>query len=640
VYRKSRTALVLALATTALCAIPPAPAENTHEDIAQTLQTIVVTARKRSENIQNVPSSVTAISENLIRRIQANNLGDIAAYVPSLNVISGGVDANRLVIRGLTTGPNDLSPTVGVYLDNAPFGASTGFALGAFFSPDVDPSDLENVEVLRGPQGTLYGASSLGGLVKYVTKPPDLRHVDGHLILDGTDEDQTGTLTEATRAGANIPIIRGAVALRLSGFFQNVDGNLTNIRTGQTGLNGFAKHGGRADLLIQPNGQWKIDLIAMFDNSDVPHVGIITGNAVTLQPTYGPYSGLDYVDSFAKSSYAVYVANIHYELGNGITATSTTSWSRFSVNELGDDTTDFQPAFGPVLGPLLAFAGPVRPTTRRFTEELRLESPSNRRLEWMGGLYYDHEDSDYLSGINTTYLYGTVPPVLAPTLAALANYETVNDANRYLEKAVYGNATYHFLRNFDVSGGLRYSEIDQRLTSQGSGLLEVIGVIPALATPTSTDHVVTASLSSSWHFRPDKMLYARVSQGFRPGGPNLTGKSFKSDTTWNYELGLKARSLGGRLTTDLSAFYIDWKDIQLNFFNGTTTIIGNAGNARSKGIEFETSYIPVRGLTIAANAAYTDAYISSLIAGAQGGAAVGDRLPFDSTWTAALRADY
>lgn len=638
--RRNRTELGLALTAAALCAMGHAAADE--PDTSATLQTIIVTASKRSEDIQNVPSSVTAVSENLINLVQASDLSDVAAYVPGLTVQPQGVDANRLIIRGLTTGPNDISPTVGVYLDDAPFGASTGFALGALFSPDVDPYDLDHIEVLRGPQGTLYGANTLGGVVKYVTKAPDLENVDGHVILDGSDDEgDTGALNEAARAGVNVPLISGKVALRVSGFFENTDGDLTNVRTGQTGLNGTTKHGGRADLLIEPNDQWKIDLIALLDSSDTPHTGVVTGNAVTLQPTYGRYSGFDYSDGFAKSYYAMYVANIRYAFTNGITVTSTTSRSRFSVNEYSDYTTIYQPAFGAVLGPLFEFAGPVQPTTRRLTEELRVASPSGTRFEWLGGLYFDHEDSDYLTGFDSTYLYGATPPaILAPTVAALANYETVNDANRYIEKAAYGTATYHFLPQFDMSAGLRYSQIDQGLTSAGSGYLALLGLIPTTATSTSTDHVLTESFDSRWHFEPNQMLYARISRGYRPGGPNLTGKSFNPDTTWNYEAGLKSTALDRRLTTDLSVFYIDWKDIQLNFFNGSVTVIGNAGNATSKGVEFEGSYLLIPGLTLAANATYTDAYISSLIPGAEGGAVVGDTLPFDSTWTGALRADY
>jgi outer membrane receptor protein involved in Fe transport len=602
---------------------------------------VVVTANKRAQDIQSVPVSVTAVGANLIQRVQAQSLSDVSAYVPGLDVQSSGVDANRLVIRGLSTGPNDLSPSVGVYVDDAPFGSNSGFALGALFSPDVDPFDLDHIEVLRGPQGTLYGASTLGGLVKFVTTAPNANDYTGHIRVDYGREDASDAASYAARAGLNIPIVQDKVALRVSGFYSHADGDITDVRTGQTDLNATAKEGGRVDLMIKPADNLTVDLVAFFDRSDTPHLGVVTGNAVTLQPTYGQYAGYDYVDGFARSHYEVYEGNILYQFPDGITATSTTSYSNFAVKELADDTTVFQPALGPFLGPLLEFSGPVAPTTNKITEEFRLASPENHHFEWLAGLFYDHEDSDYLSGINSTYLFGATPPAfLAPTVEALANYETVNNIEHYVEYAGFADGTYYVTSNLDLSAGVRFSHNDQHLTNTGSGFLAEIGEIPTNLTATSSDNVWTESFDARWRYAAGSMLYARVARGYRPGGPNVTGTSFRPDTTWNYEVGDKTTALDGRLTADLSLFYIDWQDIQLNFFNGTVTVIGNAGNARSEGAEFEGTYTPITGLTFALNGAYTDAYISSLIPGAEGGAVVGNQLPFNSKWTGALRADY
>ena len=640
----------LALGATALVSIgalarPAAAAETKNAATEPTaVSEIVVTAEKRSENIQTVPSSVTAVGENLIARVQAQGLSDIAAYVPGLDVQSSGVDANRLVIRGLSTGPNDLSPSVGVYVDDAPFGSNSGFALGALFSPDVDPFDLDHIEVLRGPQGTLYGASTLGGLIKFVTKQPDPNSFSGHIRVDYGTEDETGANGYAFRGGLNIPIMQEKVALRVSGFYSHADGDIANVRTGQSGLNSTTKDGGRVDLMLKPTDALTVDLVAFFDRSDTPHLGVVDGNAVTLQPNHGPYAGYDFVDGFARSHYEVYEGNIRYQFADGITATSSTSYSIFSVNELADDTSVFQPAFAGFLGPFAAdfeFAGPVAPSTKKFTEELRLELPANHHFEWLAGFFYDHENSDYLSGVDTTYLFGAPPPsFLAPTVAALANYETVDNLEQYREYAGFADATYYLTSTLDLSAGVRFSHNDQHLANTGSGFLAEIGAIPTSLVTTSSDNVWTEFFDARWHFASNSIVYARVARGYRPGGPNVTGTGFKPDTTWNYEIGAKTTALQGRLTADLALFYIDWQDIQLNFFNGTVTVIGNAGNARSEGVEFEGSWTPVTGLTLSANGAYTDAYISSLVPGAEGGAVVGDQLPFNSKWTGALRADY
>jgi outer membrane receptor protein involved in Fe transport len=605
------------------------------------VQEVIVTATKRPEKLQSVPGSVSAVGSDLISRVQANNLTDVAAYVPGLNVQSAGVDANRLVIRGLSTGPNDLSPSVGVYVDDAPFGSNSGLALGALFSPDVDPNDLDHIEVLRGPQGTLYGANTLGGLVKYVTKAPDAENYSGHIRVDWGDESDTGAESYGFRAGANIPIIKDKVALRVSGFYVHNDGDLTDVRTGRKGLNTTTKEGGMIDLMLRPTDALKVDVIAMTDFSNTPHVGVVDGNAQTLQPIYGQYAGFNYVDGFAKSNYQVYQGNIVYTLPDGISITSSTSYSIFKVNELADDTTVFATAFGPFLGPLFEFSGAVTPTTRKVTEEFRIASPSNNKFEWLAGFFYDHENSDYFSNVTSTYLYGATPPAfLVPTVDALANYETVNLIERYVEVAGFANATYYILPNLDVGAGVRFSHNDQHIENQGSGLLAEEGAIPALAFATSSDSVWTESFDARWRFVPGSMLYGRIARGYRPGGPNIGGNSFQPDTTWNFEAGVKSTALDGKLTADLTLFLIDWNNIQLNFFNGTNTIIGNAGNARSEGVEFEGSYAPIRGLVLSANVAYTDAYITSLIPGATGGAAVGNELPFSSRWAGAVRGDY
>lgn len=216
------------------------------------LEEIIVTANKRGEALEKVGSSVTAIGEELVMRVHAEDLGDIAAYVPGVTVSAPIGSSNRIIIRGVSTGTNDLSPAVGVYIDDAPFGSSSGFALGALFSPDVDPFDLERVEVLRGPQGTLYGASTLSGLIKYVTKKPNLRDWESYARVEYGRVTGEDTDSYSTRAGTNIPLWEDKMAVRLSGFYSHSDGALTDVRTGRTGLGEKSSQGGRIKLRIKP----------------------------------------------------------------------------------------------------------------------------------------------------------------------------------------------------------------------------------------------------------------------------------------------------------------------------------------------------------------------------------------------------
>ncbi|WP_165191489.1 TonB-dependent receptor [Caulobacter soli] len=631
------------LSTSAGIALLAAPAFAQDAGAASStyLEEIIVTANKRAEKIQTVPASITAVNDQLLERLQANSIGDFAAYVPGLTVQNNGGDGNRVTIRGLSTGPNDISPSVGVYVDDAPFGAASGFALGALFSPDIDPFDLNQVEVLRGPQGTLYGASTLAGLVKYTTKDPSTTDFSGHVRLDYGQVADTGASNYTVRAGANVPLVTDKAALRVSGYYTKNNGDFTNIRTGESGLNDNARKGGRIALLLQPTDNLRIKLAGIYAQSDSPETGTVNGNAKTLQPTYGKDAGYVYSDSYSRSLYSVLQANVQYTLPNNITASSTTSYSRFKVVAQSDGTTVFQPALGPVLGPLLQFSAPINPQTRKFTQELRLASPNGEKFEWLGGLFFDREESTYHSAIRSTYMYGaTPPPALAPTVALLANYQTADLESRYIEYAAFANGTYYVTPTFDIGAGVRYSRNDQHLTRHASGYLVLLGVTTPFATAESSDNVWTQSFNARWRFQPNSMLYARAARGYRPGGPNAVGTSFSPDTTWNYEVGIKSDALDGRLRATLAAYYIDWTNIQLNFFDGTRTITGNAGDARSQGLEGELTYAPVHGLTISANAAYSDAEMTALKPGAQGGAAVGDTLPYSSKWTSGLRADY
>jgi outer membrane receptor protein involved in Fe transport len=210
----------------------------------------------------------------------------------------------------------------------------------------------------------------------------------------------------------------------------------------------------------------------------------------------------------------------------------------------------------------------------------------------------------------------------------------------YKEYAGFANGTYNITPDLSVGAGVRYSHNNQHSLSTASGFLTLIGVVPTLAKGASSDNVWTESFDAKWQYAAHSMVYVRAANGYRPGGPVPGGAPFGPDRTWNYEAGLKTSALDGKLTADLAVFYIDWSKIQLNFFNGSHITTGNAGDARSKGVEFEGVYSPIQGLTISANAAYTDAVITKLLPGATGGAAVGDPLPFNSKWTGALRVDY
>jgi iron complex outermembrane receptor protein len=209
------------------------------------VEEVVVTAQKRTELLREVPAAVTAVTSSSLQNIGAARLDDYVAKIPGLTVsnVSSANGTNQVALRGLTTGVGG-NPTVGIYIDDSPFGASGGF--GAFNVPDIDPQDLQRVEVLRGPQGTLYGAGSLGGLLKYVTAAPDPSHFFGRMEVDGSTVDG-GSQGYALRAAANMPL-NEKVALRVSAYDRDDPGFIDNVKTGEQNVNDYRYYG---DLFVQ-----------------------------------------------------------------------------------------------------------------------------------------------------------------------------------------------------------------------------------------------------------------------------------------------------------------------------------------------------------------------------------------------------
>ncbi|TAM32732.1 MAG: TonB-dependent receptor, partial [Rhodanobacter sp.] len=204
----------------------------------------MVTANKRSELLQNVPMAVSAVSGDDLRREGANSFADYATQIPGLNLISTAAGQTQLVLRGITSGSGQANASVSTYIDDAPYGSSTVYAIGGLLTPDIDPADIERIEVLRGPQGTLYGANSLGGLVKFVTTPPDATRAYGRVTV-GYDSVSGGGSGLTERAMFNVPLIEDKLALRVNAYHRDDPGYIDNVATGKSEVNEDTVSGGR-----------------------------------------------------------------------------------------------------------------------------------------------------------------------------------------------------------------------------------------------------------------------------------------------------------------------------------------------------------------------------------------------------------
>lgn len=626
---------LLAGAASAHAAAPPAAGAG---QSAQELAEVVVTAQKRSERLLSVPAPVTALGADDLVRQQAVQFSDYAAQVPGLNLISDRAGETQIVLRGITTG-SPVSSTVATYIDDAPYGSSTSSALGGELTPDLDPSDVQRIEVLRGPQGTLYGASALGGLVKFVTTPPNLTDYAGRLELDGSSVDHGGEGWGA-RGLLNIPIVNDTLGLRVSAYDRQDPGYIDNPQLGRSDVNATQVDGARASLLWTPTSTLQVRLTAVLQ--DLKSSGSsdedVNVNGSSITPVAGDLQQIRYTGEPLDVRYRLYSGTITEDLGWG-TLTSITSYSTLHETAIVDETQ----TFGPIVTQLTSIPDFGTSTgsaleQNKVTEEVRLASAGDRKLEWQGGVFFTHENSDR---DEPTYNFDTVtgvPPLPNNSLF----FATL--ISRYTEYAVYGDATYHFTPQFDLLAGLRYSHNNQYFSLYETGLF--VGGTSYQA-GTSSDSSVTYLVTPRYKFNENNMIYARIASGYRPGGPNAPTPSdiaagvplaYKPDTLTNYELGYKASLFEHRLTLDLSAFYIDWQNIQIETdFNGITSN-GNGGSARSDGFEANAVLTPIHGLTLTGNLAYTDAQLTEDAPGVNG--KNGDELPNVPKWAASLNADY
>lgn len=617
-----KTALLLATMISA----PPAWAQDT-PDVTVTDE-IVVTAQKTEQRAQDVPLVVTAVGGEALERSGATRVQDIAANVPSLQVDSlyGVPGSHSLTIRGITTG-TQASTTVATYVDDVPIGSSSSFASANLVAFDLFPYDLNHVEVLEGPQGTLYGASSMGGLIKYVTNTPSLTQNRYRLGGDLIGVDHGSDLGWTARGAANLVVVPDDLAISVSGVHQFYPGYVDNVATRKKDANKGTQDGARVAIHWKPSPRFSIKAAGIYNRSDFDDLAILTVNAAGT-PLFGRYAA-------SKNRPQGYVGNT--KIGS-ITAeydldvarlTSVTSYSDLRTYFMSDSSGTFRPIFGVDA----AFTNDIR--VKKFTQEVRFASPADQPFSWQIGSFYTSERTRFQQvGLAFLPNTNTLSPKFSPLLDGTI-------PSRYREWAVFANGTLKITDAWDIGGGLRYSRNNQSVTQTALGLL--VGAPLNLPERHSSDDAVTFSATTSYHVMPDVLTYARIASGYRPGGPNFIvpgiAGTYEPDKLTNYEVGLKSDLFGRRLMLNLSAFYIDWRNIQLQGATATNlAYIANGGRAESKGFQASANVKVATGLTVGGSVAYTDTKLKDNAPQVTG--FDGDRLPLTPRWAGSLQADY
>ncbi len=618
------------------------------------LEVVVVTAdRMRAVSVQDIPIAVTALSPDSLIDKGKNGLQDIASVAPSISVQQNQRGVNRVDMRGVTTGTISITnvqdrPLVAIYLDDVPLALQSG-------NPDLRVFDLERIEVIRGPQGTLYGAGSMSGTIRYITVKPDTRASAGSVEASVSNVTH-GDTGYSARGIFNLPITE-TVAARFGAYQGRDPGYLNNIRLGDNNANFSDTTQARGAVRFKPNDAFTLDTSLTFaklhsHGQDVGYFGRSRYEYTSLGK-----------DSF-EDNFKIYNVTGAYDGGFATLSASTSYLDR--TTHLGQDTSDSLLFLGlePVPSPLK-----LRNRLKDFSEEIRLVSAQSDLFNWTVGLFYQHTKRDYLQGITAEDF-----DINWGALIGDPDYNSVIDSSAFNPNeyfSTYTNIREHqfaqfgeaklTLGKFDLTAGVRHFNHKQNFNYLSAG---AVGDDPAApGTPLTIQGGQSSDgfnprFVADFNATSDIMFYAEAAKGFRYGGVNqplpLQGSCadelaelgltqgpaiFGPDQLWSYTLGEKGQFFDRRLIFNLAAFHIDWNDVQTNknlacgFY-----FTENEGKVRSRGVELETRLRVTDALTISGNASYTSAKANGPIPNAS--AVDGDRVPFFPRYIAYANADY
>lgn len=634
-------------------AAPALAQDATEDDSARSDTQIIVTATRREENIQDVPLSISAFGQEELTKKGIVGFEGIGRETPGVILNRPTQNFNNFTARGIATnGYNaNLSSTVSVYIDELPVSTIGNTTV-------VDPNlfDVERVEFLRGPQGTLFGSGSLSGAMRIITRSPELGQFDVAGLVDfGLTNDDS--FRQRYNAMVNVPI-GDKIALRAVGFYRNEDGYLDNVGTGITNSNSLIDYGGRVSLLFQPTDRLSIKLLGSYENSD-PKDSSLTS------PSLGEEKRIsDEPDRFTGEQ-IIANATIEYEF-DFAKFTSSSTYSDFKQRFYVDLAGTFAPGSFP--GAPIAFGLDADAFDDVFVQETRLASTLGGPLEFVvGGFYLNRRrDVDFRYRSNFAFLQ-------ARGLTGLPGKYFIEQYTHSIteEIAGFGELTYRFSDKFWLTGGLRYGDITAQGFTEAGGFLATGPSIFGAATNYYTAALIGIPLNFTTFtpyaavtgvkargsklaykiaasFKPAENIttYATVATGFRapivnaaagrasvaPGGASdiIIPAGASSDDLKSYEIGAKASWLDGKVTANVAAYFIDWSNIQVqaNRVTDSVQFATNIGAAESLGFEFELGVIPAQGWYLGVNGAYNDAKITKLTASeaAISGAVLGHRL--------------
>jgi outer membrane receptor protein involved in Fe transport len=605
------TAILTSFAGTAAAQDSGASSKNT-----AVLEEIIVTATRREASLQDISLSVSAITGSELERMGADNLQDYYRVVPNLAVVDRGPGGRQYSIRGVSAGiVQQGAATVGVYIDEMPVTANG-------FQPDLSVYDLDRIEILRGPQGTLFGEGSLGGTVRMITPTPDTESFGADVSVDYSSTDEGGN-NSAVNGMVNFALSENT-ALRLTGYYRDIDGYITRVAnpagiqldvgalvgapgafppildTGpipeRNDINSEETTGGRASFLWNATDNLTLKVNYLKQESEF-------GGRNTEIQSLGDLETNFFLAEKVDDDLDLANLTITYDFGWATLLSSTSAYER-DRTQLSDNAD-----LGEQVFPGLNLAG-VGTLTQEFqdqvSQELRLTSQGDGRINWTAGFFYidkedgfeqiivDEEDF-FITFVNVFFedvLGGTVIP--SPPLPITSGRQLLDLSGRFDETqyAVYGEVDFQFSEAWSGTVGLRYYDYDKTDTIVNNDL-NLLGFGLQDGVYEADDSGTNVKLGVNYKPNDDLLFYVTASEGFRIGGTNTApgippeNITYGPDSLWNYELGAKTTFADGRVRLNSAIYYVDWSDIQLALPLGFSFGTINAGQAEVIGAEIE-----------------------------------------------------
>ncbi len=684
-----KKALAVAVST-AVAGLPAAYAQQQ----SQGLEEIVVTATKRAENLQNVPESITAFTTEDILKRGFTGLSDYAKFIPALDFAKREPGGTTVVFRGVAASGLEYGarPSSSVYLDEQPITA-------AGLNPDPRLIDIQRVEALSGPQGTLFGDASESGTLRIITNKPDASGFDSWVQATGNNVNHGGWGYDVSGM-VNLPMIKDTLALRLVGFhthdagyIDNVlgkspGGTFTNAANVKKNVNSQDITGGRAALRWTPDGSLTVDLAAIFQETKSHGFGDVNLGVGDLQQVrFNPESAddkwyqlaltIEKKMGWADATLAVSYFNRKFEYNADATA------YLFSFQQKHDN---YYAAYD-----IYNFGGDPRAKardkehTRAWTVEARLATPKDSDSRWKGlvGFFFDHSETKSLFTSNVNNFASSPAFTYLNYQAYAIRYDSTNPDyrgtaqtyplgpsknwffGRYDQSlqtiAVFGEASFDFTDHLTITAGGRWYYVESSFNLLQGGAMQTNKPNPATdlivtnANPTSSETGFVPKFTATYHIDADKLIYFTYSRGFRAGGGNpvrrksILPRTYKSDFLDNYEFGAKTTWLNGRLRANIAVYMMKWNNIQIQVNDPTPGLFSlayiNFPSAKIDGVEAAVDWIPFENWEISGNFAYNHARLATsatLFQGSQAPftATAGTPLPLSPDWKGTLGVTY